>query len=103
MQCPKCGIRLPDSFLSHPFFTTGEPVTPPRRPGNCEKCGTRFPWNSKLRRVGRPLAGIVVKGWAEYKSLSALHLSVLLALLLIIIGVFTWRDLADILKGLMKK
>jgi len=49
------------------------------------------------------LAGIVVKGWAEYKSLSALHLSVLLALLLIIIGVFTWRDLADILKGLMKK
>jgi hypothetical protein len=101
--CPRCDTSLPDSFVSPPFFTTGEPVNRPKRPGNCRTCGARFPWNSKLQGLRGGLADAATKAWGEYKALSALQLTVLLMLLLILIGVFTWRDFAEILKGLVKK
>jgi len=103
LACARCATPLLDRFVSPSFVGTGEPVNPPQRPENCTNCGKPFPWNSKSRRVLSSLRLVPAKVWAEFKSLSALHVVLLLVILLVIIGAITWHDLVEILKGVPKK
>jgi len=49
------------------------------------------------------LGDFIAKMWAEFKGLPPLHLILILVLVLVVVGVFTWRDLVEILKGLITK
>jgi len=42
--CPECGKALPALFSSPVYFTSGEPVHVPNKPGACGNCGSVFPW-----------------------------------------------------------
>ncbi len=101
--CAGCAAPVLDRFYSPSFVGTGEPVSPVDRPENCTNCGKPFPWNSKSHRLLTTLRVIPVKIWTEFKSLSALHIILLLVVLLVVIGAITWRDLVEILKGVSKK
>jgi len=103
LSCSRCDTPLVDQFFSPSFFGTGNPVNPPQRPENCTNCGKSFPWNSKWRRLTAASRGIPSRVWKEFKSLSALHLILILILVLFIIGALTWHDLVEILKGVSKK
>jgi hypothetical protein len=103
VACVRCGTPLPETFASPAYVGTGELVNPPQRPANCTNCGKPFPWNSKPRRFFAWAQAIPGKIWTEFKSLSALHIILLLVILLVIIGAITWRDLVDILKGVSNK
>lgn len=103
LACARCAAPLLDHFVSPSFLGSGEPVNPPQRPENCTNCGKPFPWNSKQRRFFAVVRTIPARAWAEFKSLSALQVIVLVVIVLIIIGVITWHDLVEILKGVPKK
>jgi hypothetical protein len=103
LACARCAAPLLDHFVSPSFVGTGEPVNPPQRPENCTNCGKPFPWNSKQHKLLTTLRVIPAKIWTEFKSLSVLHIILLLVLLLVVIGAITWRDLVEILKSVPKK
>ena len=42
------------------------------------------------------------RAWTEFKSLSRLHLIVIIVALLLLIGVLKWRDIIDLLKHALK-
>jgi hypothetical protein len=101
--CTSCAAPLLDRFVSPAFFGSGAAVYPPDRPENCTNCGKPFPWNSKRQRFLASVRAIPAKVWTEFKSLSALHITLLLVILFLIIGTITWHDLVEILKSLGKK
>jgi len=103
LVCARCAAPLLDHFVSPPFVGSGAPVNPPQRPENCTNCGKPFPWNSKLRRLLTGFRVIPAKIWTEFKSLSALHIILLLVIVLVVIGAITWHDLVEILKGTPKQ
>jgi hypothetical protein len=103
LVCKRCATPLLDRFVSSSFVGTGEPVNPPQRPENCTNCGKPFPWNSKPRRFITWIQAIPGKIWTEFKSLSALHIILLLVLVLVIAGAIKWRDLLEILKAIASK
>ena len=43
-QCPECGKSLAAVFSSPVYFSSGEPVHFPSKPGACATCGHVFPW-----------------------------------------------------------
>jgi len=49
--CENCGAKLCSSFISHTYFTSGEPVDFPSRPDFCRQCGTRFPWYDETLKI----------------------------------------------------
>ena len=98
-KCCNCGKQLNETFSSIVYTTSGvpiyRPVDPPR---NCPNCGAAYPWNSRISRAIRWLRATSAKGWAEFKSLSPLHLILIILFLLFLIGVLTWNDLVEIIK-----
>lgn len=101
--CTHCGAVLLDSFLSPGFMGSNEPVYSPDRPENCAQSGRAFPWNSKLRRFVAALARFPARIWSEFKGLSALHITFILVLLLVIFGAIKWDDVLDFLKAIASK
>jgi hypothetical protein len=101
--CTRCSTAILNSFLSPGFIGSNEPVYPPDRPENCMNCGHAFPWNSRARRAVVSVSKIPAKIWGEFKGLSALHITLLIILLLVVFGVIKWHDLVEILKAIAGK
>jgi hypothetical protein len=103
VACARCGTAIPETFASAAYVGSGDLVNPPQRPANCTNCGKAFPWSSRLQRIRAGFQTIPGKIWAEFKSLSALHVILLLVVILIIVGAITWHDVVEILKGAANK
>lgn len=56
-NCTDCGERLPHQFRSRAYLTSGTPVTTPKRPAHCGKCGAAHPWTVRdLKTADAPTA-----------------------------------------------
>ena len=99
--CRKCGTPAPETFQSGVLFGTHDPSDPPTPPLNCEKCGRAYPWNSLPRRMTRNVSQGLRLIWREFKGLSKLHLTIILLIILLLIGVLTWQDIVTLLNRLI--
>lgn len=51
-KCPQCEKPFFYSFLSRVYFTSGLPISMPRRPDYCPQCGKPMPWvNKEVQRI----------------------------------------------------